>query len=80
MLTDIARTRPIRSPSQPKSTPPDAAPTRNTAVITPNQASRSAPVLPAGKRSASAREPTRGKSPISNPSNSQPSTAATRAA
>ena len=30
MLNDIARTRPILSPSQPKSTPPDAAPTSST--------------------------------------------------
>ena len=36
MLSDIARTRPMRSPSQPKNTPPVAAPTRNTAMMAPN--------------------------------------------
>ena len=35
MLNAIARTRPILSPSQPKSTPPLAAPTRNVAMIAP---------------------------------------------
>ena len=33
MLSIIARTRPIRSPSQPNSTPPVAAPTRKPAVM-----------------------------------------------
>ena len=36
MLSDIARTRPMRSPSQPNTTPPVAAPIRNTAMMTPN--------------------------------------------
>ena len=37
MLSVMARTRPMRSPSQPNSTPPVAAPTRKPAVTTPNQ-------------------------------------------
>lgn len=78
MERDIARTRPIRSPSQPNTTPPVAAPMRNTAMITPNQPSMSAFEAPESS-SPSAGRPTSGNIPISKPSNIQPSSAATRA-
>ena len=42
MLSAIARTRPTRSPSQPNTTPPVAAPMRNTDMMTPNHSFRSA--------------------------------------
>jgi len=37
MLKDIALTRPMRSPSQPKAAPPSAAPTRKAEVMMPIQ-------------------------------------------
>ena len=42
MLAAIARTRPIRSPSQPKTSPPLAAPNRNAALYHENQRGTSA--------------------------------------
>src|SRR5579871_247140 len=79
----MARTRPSRSPSQPNSTPPVAAPIRNDAVAIPNQkptaADRSAGAMPDGRRSVIAGPATSGNRPISRPSNIQPSRAAVRA-
>jgi hypothetical protein len=78
MLSDIARTRPMRSPSHPKNTPPVAAPTRNTAMMAPNHPAALA--LPAGpSRSASAGPPISGNNPISKPSNIHPRRAAASA-
>ena len=79
MASVMAFTRPSLSPSQPKSTPPVAAPTRKTAMMTVNHCPcTSADSL--GSKSCRAGLPISGKSPISNPSNSQPRKAATSAA
>src|SRR4051794_39728544 len=79
----MARTRPKRSPSQPKRTPPVAAPTRKKAVITPSQVATCSPVgaVPYSIVSSSARagRAIGGKRPISKPSKSQPRSAAVRA-
>src|SRR6185436_15586056 len=70
---------PTRSPSQPKRTPPAAAPTRKAAMMPANQGPMS-PSLPELRSSSlSAGRPARGKRPISRPSNIQPRKAATRA-
>src|SRR5215471_11921965 len=68
----------MRSPSQPNSTPPVAAPTRKHAIMTLNhKATRSSDgVL---NKSRSAGRPTMEKMPISMPSNIQPSSAAASA-
>jgi hypothetical protein len=78
MLSDMARTRPRRSPSQPNNTPPVAAPIRKTAIMTPNHS-----VFTAGfaatwlaSNSSSALGPMSGNMPISKPSNSHPKNAA----
>src|SRR5687768_2934190 len=76
MLSDIARTRPILSPSHPKSTPPEAAPTRKTAIIAPNHLAASPGAAFGPNNSTSAGWPTSGKSACSNPSNIQPRKAA----
>ena len=76
MLNDIARTRPILSPSQPNTTPPLAAPTRNTAMIAPNHFVASFGSALGPSKSFSAGWPMSGKSPISKPSKSQPRNAA----
>src|SRR5262245_4134016 len=74
----MARTRPIRAPSQPNRTPPVAAPTKKPAVITLNHrpTTDSSVVL---SRSLTAGRPIIEKMPISAPSNNQPSSAAARA-
>src|SRR5438132_11991374 len=84
MLSDLARTRPSRSPSHPNRTPPVAAPIRNPAMVRPFHMSTtlfcsgvSVPAYPS--RSMSAGRETTGNSPISKPSNSQPSSAASSA-
>src|SRR5690348_5628866 len=76
MLSDIARTRPILSPSHPKSTPPEAAPTRKTAMMAPNHLAASPGAAFGPSNSTSAGWPTSGKSACSNPSNIQPRKAA----
>ena len=81
MLSDIARTRPTRSPIQPNKTPPVAAPIKKTDIKTPNQASFTAGLAAISSRSKSlsALGPASGKSPISKPSNIQPKSAAVSA-
>src|SRR5262245_61494737 len=75
MLRVMARTRPSRSPSQPNSTPPVAAPTRKPAVMTAfHRPSSTSPGLPS--RSRTAGRATNGNSPISSPSNIHPKRAA----
>src|SRR6476620_348259 len=67
----------MRSPSQPKITPPAAAPTRKPAVTAPNQN----PMIDSSlvfNKSRSAERPTSEKTPISMPSNIQPSSAPNR--
>src|SRR5262249_31391692 len=81
MLSDIARMRPSRSPSQPKSTPPVAAPTRKPAMMIPFHGLIAASCFandsrPTSSNSISAGRATTGKRPISKPSNIQPSSAA----
>src|SRR5205814_2735 len=79
MLRAMARTRPMRSPSQPNSTPPVAAPTRKPAVTTPNHK----PIRPSSAvaiKSLIAGRPTIENTPISNPSNIQPRRASRAAA
>ena len=82
MLNVIARTRPRRSPSRPNVTPPQAAPTRNNAVIrpihVPTNWSCPSPAAAAGSMVCNAGRATSGKIPISNPSNIQPRNAAAR--
>src|SRR5262245_25063885 len=76
----MALTRPMRSPSQPNNTPPVAAPTRKSAVMTPTQ--RAISGLLGSEMSSKSRRAglaTSGTKPISSPSNSQPSRAAVRA-
>src|SRR2546422_4809264 len=71
----MALTRPIRSPSQPKRRPPAAAPTRKTAMTMDIQV----PILCVAAppiSSCRAGRATRGKSPISSPSNIHPKNAA----
>src|SRR5262245_25616388 len=81
MLSDIARTRPSRSPSQPKNTPPVAAPTRNPAMMMPFHGLIAASCFardswPTSSSSINAGRATTGNRPISKPSNIQPSSAA----
>src|SRR5689334_6418477 len=78
MLNANARTRPMRSPSQPKNTPPVAAPTRNTAMMAPNHCVACA-ADEGPSRSFNAGPPMSGKRPISKPSNIHPSKAAVSA-
>ena len=78
MLSVIARTRPILSPSQPNTSPPAAAPSRNSAVIVPiHVCTKLSSTTPAAACiSCSAGRATSGKIPISNPSNIHPRNAA----
>src|SRR5689334_3238834 len=78
MLNANARTRPMRSPSQPKNTPPVAAPTRNTAMMAPNHCVACA-ADEGPSRSFNAGPPISGNRPISKPSNIHPSRAAVSA-
>src|SRR5258706_8318240 len=78
MLEGMALTRPMRSPSQPKISPPQAAPRRKSAVTMPiqcwtNFSSRSPETIRICWRAGRA---TSGKMPISMPSNIQPRNAA----
>src|SRR6185369_12716457 len=77
MLIDMARTRPIRSPSQPNTIPPHAAPSRKHAVIRPIQTPTIASPVPPSMFCIAGRATT-GNKPISKPSNSQPRKAARR--
>ena len=65
----------MRSPSQPKATPPSAAPSKNVAVMIPIQLP-TCPSPPGPSMESRAGRATTGNKPISNPSNNQPSTAA----
>ena len=75
MLNIIVRTRPNLSPSQPKSSPPAAAPRRNNAAMPPFHAPTNDSSV-TFKRSCSAGRATMGNKPISSPSNIQPENAA----
>ena len=78
MLHVIAFTRPMRSPSQPKTSPPAAAPSRKSAVTMPIQdcTNFSSAIPAAACICCSAGRATSGKMPISIPSNIQPRNAA----
>src|SRR6266404_2308602 len=85
MERDIALTRPILSPSQPKTRPPQAAPKRNMASIQTFQVLTMAPSWSAGSgpnflvsRLLRAGPAIWGMIPISRPSNIQPRKAARR--
>ena len=81
MLKVMARTRPMRSPSQPNTKPPAAAPIRNRAVMRPIQSwtKFSSNICVAACISCKAGRATSGKIPICMPSNIQPRQAASRA-